>query len=139
MTKMPRSLSTSSASGVVGPLAPSATIFDRRGDPVDVVAGDLVFERRRDQDLHLLLEPGVGLEDLVTRRLGLLLVDGAEAIGDRQQELDIDAVGFAEGVGAVIVVVPAGDRDHHAAELDQESWRRTARRCRNPASRRARP
>ena len=62
MTKMPRSCSCRCASGVVGPLAPSATILaliDRR-----VLLGDLILERRRDEHVDVEREQLIVLDRL---------------------------------------------------------------------------
>ena len=45
-------------------------------------AVDLVLQRGRDQDVHILLEPFFARQNLVPQVRGLLLVDAAEAVGD---------------------------------------------------------
>jgi hypothetical protein len=117
MTKMPRSLMTASASGVVGPLAPSPMTLTRAAILLDRLGVDLVLQGAGQEDVDVLLDPGVAVEPLILEGLGLGLVDAAEPVGDGQQLLEADAALLAVGVGGLVGLVPAGDADDLAAEL----------------------
>ena len=120
MMKMPRLLMTASASGVVGPLAPSAMILTFVADLLDGLGVDLVLQGAGQEDVDVLLDPGVAGQALVAEGLGLGLVDAAEAVGDGQELLEVDAALLAVGVGGLVVLVPAGHGDDLAAELGEE-------------------
>ena len=109
--KMPRFLISASASGVVGPLAPSAMIRTRLWILADVGAGDLVLQGGGHQEVGLLLDPGVAGQDLVAGLAGLGLVDRPELVGDGHQLVGVDAALALEGVGGLVVLVPTGDAD----------------------------
>src|SRR5512141_173177 len=93
---------------------------DLLADLLDGLGVDLVLQGRGDQDVDVLLDPGVAGQALVVERFGLGLVDAAEAVGDGQKLLEDDAAFLAVGVGGLVVLVPAGDRDDLAAELGVE-------------------
>jgi hypothetical protein len=117
MLKMPRCSRMASASGVVGPLAPSARILTRLEilEAFSPVIG--VLEGGGDEDVDVLGDPRVAGQDLVAQVGGLSLVDAAEAVGDLAELGEVDAVGAQEGVGLLVFLVPAGDAGDGAAEL----------------------
>ncbi len=64
-------LKTSSASGVVGPLAPSATRLHPVADAFDGLGVDLAFQRAGDQHIRILGDPGIGVLDHIAGCYGL--------------------------------------------------------------------
>ena len=85
MTNAPSASRMSSAPGVVGPLAASATI---RADAGGVLGGDGIFQRRGDQDVAIEFEQFLVGEEVAARhshQAALLLLvlqsgDGIEAL-----------------------------------------------------------
>ena len=109
--KMPRFWISASASGVVGPLAPSAMIRTRLWILPTLAPRDLVLQGGGDQEVDFLLDPGVAGQDLVAGLAGLGLVDRPELVGDGHQLVGVDPALALEGVGGLVVLVPAGDAD----------------------------
>ncbi len=120
MSKMLLRLMTASASGVVGPLAPSAMIRTRLIDLLDRITSDLTFQGAGDQHISFLGDPGIAFVEHVTFGMRLGFIDRAVLVGDGLQELGIDTIGVAESVGTLVRTVPAGNASHLAAqELDE--------------------
>src|SRR4030042_1975203 len=76
-------------------------------DLLDGLGVDLVLQGAGEEDVDVLLDPGVAGEAFVLEGLGLGLVDAAEAVGDSQELLPADTALFPVGVGGLIVLVPA--------------------------------
>src|ERR1039458_8861293 len=82
----------------------------------NVIAGNLVFHRRRNQDLDILLKPRLAGQQFVAQVLRFLLVDPPETVGDRQKLTEIDSVHLAIRVSALVLLVPTGDGDYPASQ-----------------------
>ena len=110
--KMPRRWRISSASGVVGPLAASATTLALIRSAL--AGGDLVLERGRDEDVAL------DLEDLLVRdRLRAGEADDRAVLGlPGDDALDVEPVGVVDAARRV------GDGDDRRAVLGDHQLRR---------------
>ena len=108
---MPRLWMISSASGVVGPLAPSAMILTRLWILFDVGRRDLVLEGGGDEEVGFLLDPSLAGKNLVAGLAGLGFVDRPELVGDGHQLVRVDAAFPAEGIGGLIGLIPARNAD----------------------------
>jgi hypothetical protein len=99
-----------------GPVGALGDDLHRRRDPSHGLGVDLVLQGCRDEDLHLLLEPLISRQHLVTGSLGLDLVDPAETVRDAQELLEVDPVELTEGETLLLRLIPGGHASHRAAE-----------------------
>jgi hypothetical protein len=115
MTKMPRLLMTASASGVVGPLAPSA--MTRTFLPIFLTVSALTWfssaqGRRMSTSCSIQASPG---SRSYSRASALAL-----SMPPKRSVIQADARLFPVRVGSLVVLVPARHGDDLAAELGEE-------------------
>src|ERR1035437_394213 len=82
----------------------------------NVIAGNLVFHGRRNQDLDILLKPCLSGQQFVSQVLRLLLIDSTKTVGDRQNLVEINSIKLAVGVGALVLLVPTRHGDHSSSQ-----------------------
>ncbi len=93
--------------------AGSVGAFGHDLDPLrhllDGISRDLIFLRRRDQNVGFLGNPGIAVFDNIALVLRLLLVNRAILIHNGQQEVWINAVFMAVSEGLLLIAIPAGN------------------------------
>ena len=115
MTKMPRGFEDFIRFGGGGAVGAFSHDLDTWVNQLDGFGIDLAFEGSRDEHIHFLGDPGVAIFDDIAGFSGFGLVDRAVLVGDGHQEVRINAICLADGVGGLVFAVPVGNANHLAA------------------------
>jgi len=89
-------------------------------DQLNSFGVDLSFKRCRDKHISFLGDPNFTGFDRIAGFFGFFLVDCAILVGDAHQEVRVDAIGLAEGVGGLVFAIPTGHTGNFTAkDLDE--------------------
>ena len=77
---------------------------------------DLVFQSRRDENVHVLFDPGHLWEYLITQFFRFYLVDTTEFIRDGPQFRHVQTRILLESISFLVCLIPIRSCDHFSAQ-----------------------